>query len=214
MRNIPMFVTENGAASLTLDQIPYRKAAYIQILDSLDPEALLLECCDFCRAAGAERVYASGNSVVEGYPLYTSVLLFSGNRCLLQETDFIAKPVTEEELDRWRQIYNDHMEDVAGAAYMTVQMAQGYCKAGTGFTVMNTEGNLCGIGVVEDETVSAVISLYKGMGADILSALCRYLPSERVLLEVSSSNERAIRLYRRLGMECEGELFRLHEIFL
>ncbi|MBO5317574.1 MAG: GNAT family N-acetyltransferase [Oscillospiraceae bacterium] len=214
MRNIPMFVTENGAASLTLDQIPYRKAAYIQIRDSLNPKALLLECCEFCRAAGAEKVYASGNPVVEEYPLYTSVLLFSGNRRLLQETDFIAKSVTEEELDLWREIYNDRMKDVAGAAYMTMQMAQRYCKAGSGFTVINPDGELCGIGVVEKDTVSAVISLYKGMGADILSALCRYLPSERVLLEVSSSNVRAIRLYRRFGMECEGELSRLHEIFL
>jgi hypothetical protein len=35
MRDIPMFTTEYGVASLVLKEIPYQAAAYITIQDSL-----------------------------------------------------------------------------------------------------------------------------------------------------------------------------------
>ena len=61
MRDFPVFTTENGVGSLVLKEIPYRKVAYITIQDSLFPEAFLSECVDFCRAVGAERIYACGH---------------------------------------------------------------------------------------------------------------------------------------------------------
>ena len=53
MKDIPVFTTENGAASLILGEIPYRGQAYIRIQDSLEPESLLKECVSFCRMCGA-----------------------------------------------------------------------------------------------------------------------------------------------------------------
>ena len=58
MRNIPVFTTEFGVASLILKEIPYTQTAYIKILSSLAPVELLEECRSFCRAAGAEKIYA------------------------------------------------------------------------------------------------------------------------------------------------------------
>lgn len=213
MRNIPMFVTENGAASLILEQIPYRRAAYVQLLDSLEPETMLKECCDFCRCAGAESVYAWGHPVVEAYPFYTSVLLYSGDRTNLQKSDFVAKNITEDELSRWMHIYNDHMGAVAASAWMTLQKAEEHFKKRTAYSVFDPDGDLCGIGVVEKDTVQAVISLYRGMGADILTALCQKAESDKIFLEVASSNERAVRLYNHQGFQCIQVLSDIHKIF-
>ena len=67
MRDMPMFTTENGVASLTLNQIPYTKSAWIRIQNSVSPQALLEECIAFCKAVDAEYIYATGDSCCEKY---------------------------------------------------------------------------------------------------------------------------------------------------
>ena len=44
MRNIPVFTTEFGVASLILKEIPYTGIAYVRLQSSLFPEKLLEEC--------------------------------------------------------------------------------------------------------------------------------------------------------------------------
>ena len=91
MRDIPVFVTENGAASLILKRIPYTKEAYVEIRDSSAGELLIKECSDFCRMAGAERVYATGHSCLDSYPFYTDILLLTVNKADLPATDAVAR---------------------------------------------------------------------------------------------------------------------------
>ena len=69
MKDIPVFATEYGIASLVLKEIPYQSAAYVTVRDSLEPERLLEECIGFCRACGADRIYATGHSELESRPL-------------------------------------------------------------------------------------------------------------------------------------------------
>ena len=60
MKDLQVFTTEHGAASLILKEIPYRKLAFIHIQD-VQPGGLeehLKECVSFCRMAGAERILA------------------------------------------------------------------------------------------------------------------------------------------------------------
>ena len=73
MRDIPVFTTEYGVASLTLQDIPYRGTAYIKIQSTAQPKEFLDECVDFCIAAGAERVYAAGHDFLAAYPLHTAL---------------------------------------------------------------------------------------------------------------------------------------------
>ena len=63
MKNIPVFTTEHGAASLFLREIPYRKRAHIKLQATQEPEKLLEECISFCRACGAEWCDAAGNEI-------------------------------------------------------------------------------------------------------------------------------------------------------
>ena len=52
MKDIPMFTTEYGAASLILRELPYRGIAYVRLQATEQPEKLLEECIGFCRAFG------------------------------------------------------------------------------------------------------------------------------------------------------------------
>ena len=56
MKDLPMFTTQNGVASLTLREIPYQQTAYIKLQATQQPKELLEECVGFCRAVGAEKV--------------------------------------------------------------------------------------------------------------------------------------------------------------
>jgi histidinol-phosphate/aromatic aminotransferase/cobyric acid decarboxylase-like protein len=68
MKDLPMFTTQNGVASLTLREIPYQQTAYIKLQATRQPKELLEECVGFCRAVGAEKIYASGHEILENYP--------------------------------------------------------------------------------------------------------------------------------------------------
>ena len=52
MKDIPVFTTEFGVASLILKEIPYRREAYIRIQTTQQPQELLKECISFCRMCG------------------------------------------------------------------------------------------------------------------------------------------------------------------
>ena len=60
MKDIPVFTTQNGVASLILQEIPTQGCAYIRLQATLSPEQLLAECISFCRMVGATRIYVAG----------------------------------------------------------------------------------------------------------------------------------------------------------
>lgn len=204
MRDFPMFTTEYGIASLTLKQIPYWGSAYIRIQDSKEPEKLLAECVDFCRCAGAQRIYATGHSVLEKYPLFSHIVRMTCLRESIAETDASLIPVLPDNLERFRQIYNEKMFGVQNTAYMTVSDSQELLRRGNGYFV-HRDGVLLGIGIAGGTQIDCVISLVKGAGADIVKALCNTIFGDTVTLEVALENSRAIKLYEGLGFikNCE-----------
>ena len=71
MRDFSFFTTEYGVASLILKEIPYRKQAYIRILDVQEDsfDEYLAECVSFCRMCGAEQIFAEGHEQLSKYPV-------------------------------------------------------------------------------------------------------------------------------------------------
>lgn len=205
MRDIPMFTTEYGVASLILREIPYRGEAYIRIQDTACPKELLEECVSFCRVAGAEKIYATGHDYLQNYPLHTKVLRMMRAIDGLPKTDAMTMPVMEQTLDQWREIYNDAMKPVDNASYMDAREAKRRLQEGNCYFVHRGR-ELLGIGIASDDTIHAVISVKPGAGQDVLLALTHALFSENVILEVASTNTRAIRLYERLGFIATAEL--------
>ena len=198
MRDIPLFTTENGMASLTLSEIPYKKTAYIRLQASQDPEALLQECIDFCRACGAEMVFATGHKILDDYSLHTEIWQMQCQRALLPDTDAALFPVQVETLELWREHYNKRMMYVPNAATMTQAAGEKLLKDGNGYFVHRGD-NLLGIGIASSDRIDAVASLIPGSGREIVCALNHALCGETVTVEVASENTRAVALYESLG---------------
>lgn len=212
MRDFPVFTTQYGVASIVLKEVPYRGEAYIKIQSALEPAALLDECVGFCRAVGAERAYASGHEELTKYPIHTSVLQMCCSRETLGDTDAALFPVQETTLQKWRELYNERMAAVDNASYMTENDGKRMLEAGHGYFI-HRNGNLLGIGMAAGDKIDAVVSCVPGGGKDIVLALNHALCGDSVRLEVASTNQRAIRLYEKLGFLTVNEISRWYQIF-
>lgn len=211
VRNIPVFTTEYGVASLILESIPARQEAFIHIRSSLDPEKLLRECMEFCVACGAERIYAAGDEFVEQYPFYMAIWRMQGSRETVGDTDAALFPLQEETAEKWRQIYNEKMLGVPKAAYLTTFSMKKMLNEGNAYFV-HRDGALLGIGVASADQIDVVASVEPGMGAQVVKALCHALSDDAVSVEVASTNQRAIKLYEKLGFVPVAELSRWYQI--
>ncbi len=206
MKDIPVFTTENGAASLILGEIPYRGQAYIRIQDSLEPESLLKECVSFCRMCGAERIYASGHPWLKALPLHCAVVEMRGQAAPDPEKSRCLWPVTRETASEFRKLYNARMAGVDNAGTLEAK-DEVWLSSGPAYFV-HDGGKLLGIGILEDTCIRAVASAVPGAGEETLHTLFTLCPGELLRLEVASTNTRAIALYERAGFLKTGELSR------
>lgn len=211
MKDFPFFTTEYGVASLTLKEIPYTKNAYIKIQDSLEPEKLIEECVGFCRMAGAETIYGSSHPFLEKYPLHTQIIQMTRLRDGLPDTDAALFPVTEKTIESFREIYNHRMSAVPNSSYMSISDGKELLKRGNGYFIHRGEV-LLGIGIASGEKIDAVISVCPGAGEDVVLALNHALSSEQAVLEVASTNHRAMRLYERMGFIKSAEISRWYRL--
>ena len=214
MKDFPVFTTDTGVSSLTLGQIPYRKEAYI-VLRDVQPGGLedhIAECASFCRMAGAEHVYACGGEGLERWPLHTAVYEMRGVPRLDEALLENIWPVTAETVGRWRTIYNERMAGVDTAGVLEARDEE-KILASAGAYFIHRAGELLGIGWITEDTLKAVASVRPGEGLRVATTLLSVMPQQSLRLEVASTNERAIRLYQRLGFLKVAELTRWHKIF-
>ncbi len=211
MKDIPMFTTEFGIASLLLKEIPYREEAYIRLQATEQPLELLNECIAFCRACGAEKIYATGHDALEQYPLHTQVIQM---QCAspLPETDAALFPVLPETLENWRGIYNERMKDVPNASFMTEKDAKDMLKAGDGYFI-HRNGQLLGIGKASGSKIEAVVSVVPGAGKDVVLALSSLLTGDSVTVDAASTNTRAVHLYEKLGFLAVQALSKWYHVY-
>lgn len=212
MRDFPIFTTDYGVSSLVLKEIPYKNQAYIRIRDVSEGffREHLKECVSFCRMAGAERIYAAGHEKLERYPLYTAVYEMRGTAFV--EPDKLANlfPVTEATVGRWRSIYNESMSSVDNAGTLESRDEKQIIAGDAYFVHQN--GDLLGIGWLEDCRLLAVAAVKKGAGEMVMHTLMSLIKGEQITLEVASTNTKAIRLYEKLGFLKTAELTRWYEV--
>ena len=207
-----MFDTDTGVSTLLLKEIPYKQIAYVKV-QSVQPGGLrehLTECISFCRMCGAERILASGHPELEAWPLYCSVLTMRG-QIPQQEPPAMVFPVTEETVGRWREIYNEKMAPVDNAATMTARDEMEILGSG-GACFVHDSGKLLGIGWVRGDEILCLAAVEPGAGERVLGTLLTLLEGDRAVLEVASTNSRAIRLYERMGFLTAGERTRWYQI--
>ena len=198
MKDFPFFTTEYGVASLVLKEIPYTKTAYIHIRETSQPKALLDECSSFCIAAGADVVIATGNSILEEYPLHATIVHMQVQRDLIPETDAALFPVQMKTLERWRNIYNARMKNVPNAAYLD-QNAANELFITMDLYFVHRGDQLLGIGAINESKIEALASVECGSGLDVACALCNGIIADMVSVEVAIENEKAMNLYNKIG---------------
>lgn len=212
MKDIPMFTTPYGVASLSLGEVPYRKRAYIRVLSTDACDALIDECVSFCRICGAEHIYAQGHPDLEHFTFYTAIWSM---RCVTEQligNTAMLFPVLAENIEHWRKIYNERMADVPLAAYMTELEGKELCQSGEGYYI-HRNGTLLGIGRISGDRILAIASVCRGCGADILSTLAELMDTPTVSLEVASENHAAVALYQKVGFLKTAEVAKWYCVF-
>lgn len=192
-----MFTTDYGVAALALGQIPYRGSAYIRSLSCQEGKEKehIAECAAFCRAAGADRIFFTGLDT--DLPPQCSVMEMRSTPALdLTKVENLF-PVTDQTAAQWRQIYNDRMKSVDHAAFLTAADEAQLQNSGAYF--VHHGGQLLGIGWLTDGCIRAVASVQPGAGERVAHTLISLCPDQPLRLEVASTNEKALALYRRLG---------------
>lgn len=214
MKDIPMFTTDYGVASLVLKEIPYRGQAYVRVLDVQPGQIreLIAECVSFCRMVGADAVYATGQDDLAQWPVYTFVYEMQGDALVDWEKTENLFPVTEQTVTRWREIYNERMRGVDNAATLESRDEKRILESGGAYFV-HRQGELLGIGWLDEGKLLAVASAVPGAGERVMNTLMSLDEDGRLCLEVASTNERAIRLYERLGFIKTREISCWYRVF-
>ncbi len=209
MKDLPMFTTENGVASLTLREISCTGRAYARIQATQSLQGLIEDITGFCRAVGAQELLASGHEALEGYPLHTAIWQMRASG--LPDTDAALFPVQERTLDTWVRIYRQKVLHVPNAAWMTDSDAAQMLKEGSGYFV-HRGSTLLGIGRVSGDTLHWLAAVEPGAGREVVCALAHAVTGDTVTLEVASANEKAVRLYESLGFVKTAEVSRWYRL--
>lgn len=198
MKDIPVFDTEYGVASLFLQEVSYRGRAHIKLQATQEPEKLLEECVAFCRACGAEWCDAAGHAYLEQYPCLATLVLMQADRAALQENRAKLVPLTAATQEHWRALYNERMKNVPNCAYLDERGARELREKGGCYFIYEAD-RLLGIGGIDAQRIETVAAAVPGAGERIVRALATVMQTPQVQLVVALENERAVALYQRLG---------------
>lgn len=193
MRDIPLFTATNGMATLILHEIPFRKEAFVWIRTVfLSLDGLMEECRGFCRAAGAERVYFSGELDFGSRPVHARLIRRSVKKAALPETGALALPAKDPAL--WLEHYRRSFRPVPAARSTPSEEGR--------FDVYY-KGTLIGIGQVQGGMLMTVAALEKGRGKDCVCALAAHSEGPVLQLVCAEENLPAMKLYDKLGFSRE-----------
>ena len=206
-----MFTTEYGVAALTLEKIPYTGEAFVRIHSSLEPEKLLAECVDFCKAVGAETVYGCGHAYLEKFSTHTVIVAMECPKDNLPSGDCCLHPVQSEEIDSWREDYNRRMAGVPNSAYLTMRSCKELVAKGGCYYVRKGNETI-GLGVVTGDQIDAAASLKPGCGREVLLTLCTAIVGDVVRLEVADTNIPGMKLYKSLDFAVKETFSRWYKI--
>lgn len=199
MTDLPVFTAADGIATLILHEIPARGEGYILVrgvFGTLD--GLLRECANFCRGAGAQKVYAGGEADFSDYPVFARLMERQLLLPQIPETGCTVEAVTEENAFRWAERYNERFAAVPSAQSCGPFEARRLAKQGECFFVLE-DGAPAGLGRVRGSRLLALASLRPGAGERTLFALARHCGLQKIDLTCAMENTRAMAFYDRLG---------------
>lgn len=205
MKDIPMFTGTHGMASLVFREVALTGCAYVVVRAVWNGQkaAFLQECLDFCRAVGAEQVYATYG--VEELPAkhgWDMIAMEAEKEGLPVGNPVEIEELTPENGSHFLEIYNHCFRDVPGASvYGEADLKRLYdtdcawlCKK---------DGQYAAIAEISEAGLEsiAVLPEYRGLGYDLALAVLPMVPRKTICLKVAGTNEKALALYERLGFQ-------------
>lgn len=204
MKNIPVFTSSYGIATLILREIPWNRTAYVLVRSVWNDQkaALLEECRGFCRAVGAEQIYAAWElEDLPAEPAWEMQRMTRPKAGLpAGEKPPVLEPLTKDNRDAYLRIYNTCFRSVPCAAsydYSSLEPLYGEDLA----WLAKVDGEYAGVAEISKIGLEglAVLPEYRGLGYELALAALPMVPSTELQLKVASTNQRAISLYERLG---------------
>ena len=211
MKDIPVFTGAHGIATLVLAQIPWSGCGYVLVRSVWDDAAAFLEeCLGFCRACGAERVYATWE--LEDLPAehaYDMIAMEVAKAALPEGATMEVEELTEENSGAFLAIYNQCFQTVPGAASYSQKDIERLLGEETAY-LASVDGEYAAVAEISKKGLEAVAVLpeHKGLGYALTRTVLEKVPSTVIELKVASTNTRAIGLYERLGFKSCGILSR------
>ena len=168
MKDIPVFSCPDGIATLILREVPFRGEGYILVRGVFGTlEGLLAECAGFCRAAGAERLFAAGEADFSGYSAAIRILGRSAPReSLLPAPEAVRLvPVTGETAADWAREYNARFRAVPAAESCSPAEERALAAGGEALKTINLD-TLYGVYTANDKRElahTAIIGVMKNL---------------------------------------------------
>ena len=220
MKNIPVFMSPGGTASLILHEIPHRAVGYVRLLTVRQLDVLLADCAAFCRDCGAGTVLASrGPEPLEGLPHAHDMLLLRAEKASLPPP---ARPVTLRPMDErndaiYQRTYNRCFSQVPGAlTYDRAEIRRIYDRGQQAFLAVDERENVLGMGELHGSELAAVGVLPEfrgqGTGRELVLSLLERCPGPEIHLTAASVNEAALALYDALGFTVYDCISRWYEV--
>ena len=217
MKNIPLFTSSYGLATLILREIAWNGRAYVLVRSVWNDRAaeLLDECRQFCRAVGAEEIYACWDT--EELPADHAYDMIDMT-CLKADLPAPRKPVELEQVtpdtaEAYLRIYNQCFRDVPSAASYDRNSLQPLYGEDLAW-LAKADGQYAAVTEISKEGLEgiAVLPEFRGLGYDLAATVMQMVPSLTVKLKVASTNARARALYTRLGFTEAGISRRWYQI--
>ena len=213
MKNIPVFMTEGGTASLVLKEIPHRGEAYVLLRTVHDLPVLLEACAGFCRSCGAEQMFVSRGIDPLPLPHAMDMLLLHADKARLPApaAEVRLEPMVPDNDAIYQRIYNVCFQGVSNAAtYEPADIRRIYREKQLAFLALTGSGIPFGMGELHGNELAAVGVLpeYRGQGRsrDLTLALLRHCQGPLVELTAASDNDAALGLYDSLGFTVAKKL--------
>lgn len=208
MKDIPVFTASNGIATLILREIPHSGRAYV-LLRAVwtNPADLLDECCGFCRACGAEEIYAAWDAEeLPAQHAYDLLEMTCPKADLPQPTQSVRLvELCPDNGKQYLDIYNRCFQSVPGAQTYGNQDLQRLYGEDLAY-LAEVDGQFAGIAEISKDALEGigVLPEFHGLGYHLALEVFARIPSAILHLKVASTNERALSLYDRLGFHVHG----------
>ena len=208
MKDIPLFTSDCGLATLILREIGWSGSAYVLVRSVWNGRVagLLDECARFCRAVDAKQIFACWETAeLPARHAYDMLDMACPKSKLPPGGPVDLEPLTRDNAGDYLRIYNECFRQVPAAASYDKKSLEPLYGEDLAW-LARVDGQYAAVAEISKAGLEGigVLPPFRGLGYDLALAVMAMVPSPEVRLKVASTNARARALYARLGFAETG----------